>query len=96
MKNLVLLAVVVAFLALAAAPAFCETWIYFESTEDLFYVTTLKIPCAKIVTGFDSCGSGENLAPNNPGGYLDVALTVVKAVSKAALKLAAVLVHRIV
>ncbi len=96
MKNLALLSLVVALLALTAASAFCETRIYLESTGDIFCVTTLRIPCADISIGLDSCGSDTNLVPSSPQGYLGVALTIVKATGKAALKLAAVLVQQVV
>ena len=96
MKNLVLLVTVMAFVAVIAATAFCETRVYLESTGDFFYVTTLKIPCTDMGIGLDSCGSNQNLTPSGPSGYFGVAVTVVKAVGKAALKLAAELVQRVV
>ncbi|UCH83401.1 MAG: hypothetical protein JSW50_13225 [Candidatus Latescibacterota bacterium] len=96
MKKMIALALVVPLMALAAAPAFCETWIYLDSTGDLFYVTTLTIPGAELLGSLDSCGSDGNLTPCTVNGYAEVAVTVVKAVGKAALKLAAKVVHWIV
>lgn len=96
MKKLVLLAVVVAFVALTTAPAFCETWVYLDSTGDLFYVTTLKIPGCEILTKLDTCSAEGNLTPCSVDGYASVAVTIVKATGKAVLKLAAKVVHWIV
>ena len=96
MRKLILLAVVVSFVALAAAPALCETWVYLDSAGDIFYVTTLTLPGTDIITKLDTCGTGDNVAPCTVDGYVSAALTVVKAVGKAALKLAAKVVHWVV
>ena len=73
-----------------------ETWVYLDSAGDFFYVTTLTLPGSDIITKLDTCGTGENVTPCTVDGYASAALTVVKAVGKAALKLAAAAVQWLV